>query len=182
MRWEERVRPYHMLGGGGKQNLWDGSDDSVYLRVYIPELTSGSDIYFDHFQWWQSEHMTRYHKEMYGIKSHQKAIISQSLPSQHPRQRCNTLWSVSHPPPLYILYIILDRLIFIDVDETGFYLSNVKKKYGWGHISGRIGYPSHYTRSDTKINVIMAINPGSQTVRSFVDGSLMFPHQYIFVS
>ena len=87
---------------------------------------------------------------------------------------------VSYPPPLGVLNIGLDRLI--DVDKTGFHLSNVKTKYSRGYTSCRIWYPSHYSRSDPKIHIIMAIEPGSQTVGPFVDGSVIFPRQWVFVS
>jgi len=87
---------------------------------------------------------------------------------------------LSPPPPLGVLSIRLDRLI--DVDEAGFYLSNVKTKYGWGYTSCQIWYPSHYTHFDPKINISMAITLGNQTVHSFLDGSVMFPRRWIFIS
>ena len=107
--------------------------------------------------------------------------------SSHEAYRANTpaniakaLWFVSLPPPLGVLNIRLDRLI--DCDETGFGLSTVKTKYGRGHTTCRIRYPSHYTRAEPKINVLMAIEAGSQTVPPFVDGSVMFPRRWLFIS
>ena len=73
--------------------------------------------------------------------------------SSHEAYRVNTpanvakaIFFVSHPPPLGVSNIRLDQLI--DMDETGFYLPNVKTKYGQGHTSCWIQYPSHYTRAD----------------------------------
>ena len=180
-RWEYRVRPYRMTGGRQKENLC-GMDQmllSICLFIY-PDAQSDKIYAF----------IIANGGATYTRQDISKRCTELSLTrkrSSHEAYRANThaniakaLWFVSLPPPLGVLNIRIDRLI--DVDETGFYLSNIKTTYGRGHTTCRVRYPSHYTRSEPKINVIMAIEPGSQTVPPFVDGSTMFPRRWVFIS
>ena len=107
--------------------------------------------------------------------------------SSHEAYRANTsaniaksLWCVSLSPPHGILNIRLDRLI--DVDKTGFYISNMKTEYGCGNTTCRIRYTSHYTRSEPKVNVIMNIEAESYTMQPFVDCSIIFLRRWLFIS
>ena len=87
---------------------------------------------------------------------------------------------MSLPPPLGVLNVRLDWLI--DVDETGVYLNSIRSLYGRGHTAYRTRTPTHYTRNDRKVNVIMAVEAGSPLVPPFWDGSIQFPRRWIFIS
>ena len=58
----------------------------------------------------------------------------------------------------------------------------MKKKYGCDHKTCSIRYPSYYTRSEPKVDVIMAIEAGIHTVQTFVDGSVMFLRHWLFIT
>ena len=90
------------------------------------------------------------------------------------------LWYVSLPLPLGVSNIRMDRLI--DVDETRFYLSIIKTKYGCGLTTCCNRYPSHYVCLEPKVNVTMDVEAGSCTVPPFNDGSIMFPCRWVFIS
>ena len=67
----------------------------------------------------------------------------------------------------------------MDVDETGFYVKSVCTKYGRSHTTSRVRIPSHYTRSEPKVNVILAIEPGDPTLPASVFGSTDRPSWWV---
>ena len=82
-------------------------------------------------------------------------------------QKLIMFWS--DPPPIGINGVNMRALL--DVDETGFYVKSVSTKYGRRNTTIRVRYPSHYTRAEPKLNVILAIEPGDPTLPSGVVGS-----------
>jgi len=54
------------------------------------------------------------------------------------------MWFRSEPPPLGNRGVNMSSLI--DIDETGFYLKFVSKKYGRGHTTLRVRHPAHHPR------------------------------------
>ena len=70
----------------------------------------------------------------------------------------------------------------MDIDETGFYVKSVRTKYGRGHTTCRVRTPAHYTRSEPKLNVILAIEPGDPTLPAGANGSTDRPRQWVRVT
>ena len=180
-RWEQRARPYRMAGGTPRHNLC-GMDQMLLATIlYIyPDAQADQICAFIIANGGATYTRQDITKRCAELRLTRKKSSHEAYRANTPTNIAKALWFVSLPPPLGVFNIRLDRLI--DVDETGFYLSNVKTKYGRGHTTCRIRYPSHYTRSEPRINVIMAIEAGSQTVAPFVDGSIMFPRRWLFIS
>ena len=65
----------------------------------------------------------------------------------------------------------------MDVDDTRFYVKSVCTKYGRGHTTKRVCTPAHYTRSEPKLNVILAIEPEDPTLPAGVLGSTDIPRR-----
>ena len=68
-------------------------------------------------------------------------------------------WFITLPPPLGVVNIPIHTLI--DIDETGFYLRLISTKYGSSHTTCRVQHPTHYTRSQEKVNIILAVEGGN---------------------
>jgi len=89
-------------------------------------------------------------------------------------------WFTILPPPLGVANIPIH--ILIDIDETGFYLRFISTKYGRGHTTCWIHHPAHYTQSQEKVNVILAIEGGNNMFPPGVDGNIYRPRKWIIVS
>ena len=70
----------------------------------------------------------------------------------------------------------------LDIDETGFYVKSVCTKYGRGHTTCRVRTPAHYTRSEPKLNVILAIEPGDPRLQPWEIGSTGRPRRWVRVT
>ena len=89
-------------------------------------------------------------------------------------------WFWTEPPPLGIRGINMRSLL--DIDETGFYVKSVCTKYGRGHTTCRVRTPAHYTRSEPKLNVILAIEPGDPRLHPYEIGSVDRPRRWVKVT
>ena len=63
------------------------------------------------------------------------------------------------------------------MDEAGFELSNVNRKYGHAASGVRVRKPGNYSR-DTNITVILAIEPGDPTLPANTRGSIQCPRRW----
>ena len=90
------------------------------------------------------------------------------------------LWFRSEPPPLGIRGVDIYKLC--DIDETGFYLKSCARKYGRGHTTCRVRHPSHYTRNERKVNVIMGVEPGNPNLARGTLGSREAPMRWIYMT
>ena len=70
---------------------------------------------------------------------------------------------------------------FIDIDETGFYLKSCVKNYGRSHKTIRVKYPSHYSRAEPKVNLIMAVEPGNNNLPPHVLGSTHRTCRWVYI-
>ena len=157
-----------------------GSNATIHMLLYLSWHTIRPGMGIHHCQWGEAYTRQDISKRCNELDLTRKRSSHEAYRTNTPANIDKVLWFVSLPPPLGVLNIRLDRLI--DCDETGFGLSTVKTKYGRGHTTWRIRYPSHYTRTEPKINVLMVIEAGSHTVPPFVDGSVMFPRRCLFIS
>jgi len=109
-----------------------------------------------------------------------KACSHESYCASLPGNIQKAVWFVPLPPPLGVWGLRLDR--FLDIGETGFYLSKVKSKYIRGHRTFQIRILSHYTIIDPKVNIIMTIEPGSPYLDAHVDGSQQNPRRWVKIT
>ena len=79
------------------------------------------------------------------------------------------LWFWTEAPPIGISGVNVHTLV--DVDDTGFYVKSVYTKYERGHTTSRVVTPTHHIRSDPKLNIILAIEPGDPILPTVVLGS-----------
>ena len=70
-----------------------------------------------------------------------------------------------------------DRRRMIDVDECGIEIQRVNRKYGHSAVGIRIVRPGHYSK-DTKLTVILAIEPGDPALPPHVHGSTVNPRRW----
>jgi hypothetical protein len=85
-------------------------------------------------------------------------------------------WYRTLPPPLGIYLIPLYQLI--DIDETGFYLSDCCSNYGRSFSCIRVRVPAHYTRKQTKVNIIAGVEAGNPNIPAHLDGSVERPRRW----
>jgi len=67
--------------------------------------------------------------------------------------------SILLPPPLGVFEVPIFQLI--NINESRFYLKKCVLNYGRGHSSCRVRIPTYYKRKESKINLMMAIEPGN---------------------
>ena len=65
----------------------------------------------------------------------------------------------------------------IDVDECGIEIQRVNRKYGHSAVGIRIVRPGHYSK-DTKLTLILAIEPGNPALPPHVHGSTVNPRRW----
>jgi hypothetical protein len=81
-------------------------------------------------------------------------------------------------PPLGVVGI--PRYKFMDLDEFGIAIQRINKKYGHSHSTLRIRKAGHYCR-DTKLTVLLGIEPGDPRLPAHFDGSIEKPRRWIRV-
>jgi transposase len=82
----------------------------------------------------------------------------------------------TQPPQLGIKNI--RRYQFIDIDEAGFCLKNLKTNYGWAPKPVRVRDVHHYSRNTDRINLILAIEAGNPRIAPHERGSLENPRKW----
>jgi len=92
--------------------------------------------------------------------------------------RLKAEWFWSQPPPLGVVSVWIYMLI--DFDEMGIGLEQVQVSHGRSHSSLRVRKVGHYTK-DTKISVIMAVEPGDPRLPPHVDGSKERPRRWYLI-
>ena len=71
-----------------------------------------------------------------------------------------------------------ERRRLIDIDEIGIELQRTNRKYGHSHTGIRVVKPGHYSR-DTKLTVILAVEPGDPALDPEVRGSVDNPRRWL---
>ena len=90
--------------------------------------------------------------------------------------KCELFWS--RGPPLGVVGI--PRRRFIDVDEFSMSLTRCNRKRGYAMSFYRVRKSGHYVK-DTKLTVIIAVEPGDERLPPHLDGSLERPRRWIRV-
>ena len=145
-RWEVHVRLYRMSSRTPRKHLC-GMDQMllfIYLFIY-PDTLADNICAFIIENGGSTYTRQDISKRCAELNLTRKRSSREAYKANTPMNITKAMWCVSLPPPLRVLSIRLDRLI--DVDETGFYMSSIKNKYGRGHTTCRIHYSSHYVRS-----------------------------------
>ena len=181
LRWQSRLSPYRMCGGTSKLHI-TGADQlllSICLYIY-PEastdelctfiIANGGDVY-------SRQIVSRRCGEL-GLT--RKRSSREAYDTFSPDSLRKALWFRSEPPPLGIRGVDIYKLC--DIDETGFYLKSCARKYGRGHTTCRVRHPSHYTRNERKVNVIMGVEPGNPNLARGTLGSREAPRRWIYMT
>ena len=180
-RWENRLIPYRMTGGIQKSSITDADQLLLSICIFIyPDASSDEICIFiiaNGGQVYTRQIVSRRCSEM-GLsrkRSSREAYAAFSAASLRKLQ-----WFWTEAPPLGIRGI--NMRLLMDIDETGFYVKSVATKYGRGHTTCQVRYPAHYTRSEPKLNIILAIEPGDPTLPPGEIGSADRPRRWVRVT
>jgi hypothetical protein len=115
---------------------------------------------------------------MKDLKMTRKAASTEAYQAFTPRNllRAELFWS--RQPPLGIFQV--RRRLFVDFDECGLSIEQCNRSKGHSVVGVRIRKPGHYTR-DTKLTVIMAVEPGDPNRPPLQDGSVERPRRWIWI-
>ena len=69
----------------------------------------------------------------------------------------------------------------IDVDKCGIELQSVNRRHGMAFSGLRVQKRGNYSK-DTKLTVVMVIEPGDPNLPDNVYGSIAWPRQWVWVS
>lgn len=176
-RWRTRLHPYRMTGNRQKDSLC-GTDQvllAFYLQVY-PEAESdevaififdnGGDLY-------SRQMIDKRCKELMITKKKASTEVFQAFLPVNIR-KCRWFWTL--PAPLGV--VGTPRRNLIDVDEFGVALERMNRNTGQSHVSIRVRKPGFYTRN-TKLTVLVAIEPGDHRLADGVRGSRSEPRRWI---
>ena len=180
-RWENRAMPHRMCGGVQKQSI-TGADQlllSICLYIYPDASTDDICIFIiaNGGAVYNRQIVTRRCIDL-GLTRKRSSREAYDTFSESSIRKA--LWFRSEPPPLGIRRV--DMSSFIDIDETGFYLKSVSKKYGRGHTTVRVRHPAHYTRKEVKLNVVLAVEPGNPNLNPGLVGSMMHPRRWVHIT
>lgn len=178
-RWRQRLNPFRMTGNKQKKRLC-GTDQVLlvfFLQVY-PEAEADEIAIFifdNGGNLYDRQTIIQRCKELQLSKKKASTEAYQAfLPdSVH---RCRWFWTL--PSPLGV--VGTPRRKFIDVDEFGVALDRMNRNSGRAHMSLRVRKPGFYTRN-TKLTVLVAIEPGDHRLPDGVRGSRSEPRRWIQV-
>ena len=180
-RWEERLIPYRMNGGRERRSITAADQLLLSICLYIyPDasldeicifiIANGGDVY------------TRplISKRCSDLGLTRKRSSREAYEAFSPSSIRRRLWFWSEPPPLGIIGVPTSSMI--DVDETGFYLKDISNKHGRSHTTVRVRHTAHYTRSEPRLNVIVAVEPGNHNVHPLSSGSINLPRRWVYIT
>ena len=180
-RWEYRPILHRMTGGIPNKQITDADQLLLSICIFIYPDASSDDICIfiiaNGGEVYSRQIVSRRCSEM-GLSK--KISSREAYAAFSPASIQKLLWFWSEPPPIGINGVNMQALL--DVNETGFYVKLVSTKYGRGHTTSRVWYPSHYTRAETKLNVILAIEPGDPTLPASVVGSSDRPRRWVQIT
>ena len=178
-RWGNRLLPYRMTGNSNNQSIvgadqllavtcitiWpDSTTDEVALFIY----NEGGGVF-------TRGQVARRLKEL-GVT--RKVGSTEAYEAFTPQNlfRAELFWTRS--PPLGVVSI--ERRRFIDVDEFGVCLTRCNRKRGYAISFYRVRKPGHYVRN-TKLTVLVAVEPGDPQIPAHIDGSIEKPRRWLRV-
>jgi hypothetical protein len=113
------------------------------------------------------------------LKMSRKRASTEAHQAYTPRNilRCQLFWS--QPPPIGVHQT--PRRLMIDFDECGLELQSCNRRHGMAFSGLRVRKRGNYSR-DTKLTVIMAVEPGDPNLPNNVYGSIAWPRRWVWVS
>ena len=180
-RWEERLIPFRMNGNKERRQITAADQLLLSICLYIyPDasldeisifiVANGGEVY-------SRQVVSRRCLELGLTRKRSSREAYEAFSASSIQKR---IWFWNEPPPLGIHETPTSTLL--DVDETGFYLKDICTKYGRSHTTCRVRYPSHYTRNATRLNVILAIEPGNFNIHPGSSGSVNLPRRWVYVT
>lgn len=178
-QWQNRVEPYRMTGGREREALV-GKDQFLMAQfIYIyPSATLkeiAAFLYTNTGNLYSDQLISRRLKDLDVTR---KKASTEAYQAFSPQALLRLQLFFTRPPPLGVYGVRRRKLI--DMDEFGVAIQDCNRSPGFSHRSLRIRKPGHYCR-DTKITVIMAIEPGNPELPAHVDGSVENPRRRIRV-
>ena len=179
-RWMDREEPHRMTGNKRKEKLV--GFDQMLLVIFLYAFPDAEADEIATFIWNESGKVydrQTISKRMIELHMTKKKASTEAYQAYTPANLLRTRWFWEQPPPLGVHTISRRRLI--DIDEAGFEISRVNRTSGHSITSIRIRKQGHYTR-DTKLTVILAIEPGDPTLPPGTRGSIQHPRRWIRVN
>ena len=173
--WIHHMQPYCMTGNKQRDKLV--GFDQLLLVIFLyafpnaeaDEIGNESGSLYD----WQT--ISNWMKE---LKISQKVASCEAYQAYTLQNCAHAWWFWTLPPPLGVTGVQHCQLI--DVDEAGFELSCINWRQGYSATLIHIQKMGHYTR-DTKLTMIMAIEPGDPIIPPHQIRSVQNPCHWIQV-
>ena len=179
-RWMERLEPHRMTGNKEKEKLVGAGQMLLVIFLYaFPDAHADEIATFIWNESGELYDLPTISKRLKELHMTKKRASTEAYQAYTPANLLRARWFWEQPPPLGVFQISRRRLI--DIDEAGFELTRVNRKYGHSITSVRIRKQGHYTR-DTKLTVILAIEPGDPTLPANISGSMQNPRRWIRVN
>jgi hypothetical protein len=180
-RWLNRITPYRQTGN--KERAHVTGFDQFLLSIALFTYPTGTAETFAMFiianggRTYSNRAITRKLKEM-KVSNKKASIEAYEAYSERNIIRSRLYWN--SPPRIGVRGIPRWRLL--DIDEAGFTLKDCPRRYGWGFTSVRVRTTGHYTRNLTKVNLILAVEPGNPNLPEDVRGSTAKPRKWFKLS
>jgi transposase len=180
-RWQERLIP-HRQTGNRENSILRGLHQtllSTYVFAY-PEATLDEIATFIA----NSSDGTIYSRQAISTRLKQlglsrKRSSTEANQASLPRNKLirEMFWTMPSPNGVFGT----PRHALIDVDEAGFTLEKVNRRYGRAFSGVRVSYPGNYGRG-TNVSVFLAVEPGHPELPAHVNGSIQNPRRWCRVS
>ena len=177
-RWNTRLHPYIMTGNSEK-NVIVGLDQyhMILFLLAWPEARLDEIIAFlanagNGRVYSRSQVSSRLNELGLTKKVGSTEAKQASLPINLFKRE--QFWQM--PPPFGVSGCERRRLI--DVDECGIELQRTNRKYGHTYCGVRMVKPGHYSK-DTKLTIILAVEPGDPALQPEVQGSIQNPRRWL---
>jgi hypothetical protein len=179
--WLTRKHPFTKTGNKERRNLI--GRDQLLMSIALFMYPTGTARIFANFVAangggiYSERAITKRMKE---LKITNKAASIEAHEAYLPRNllRAEIFWNT--PPRTGIVGI--PRRKFLDFDEAGFCLKDCTRRRGWGPTLVRVRDTGHYNRNMTKLNLILAVEPGNPDLPPHVRGSVHKPRKWFRIT
>ena len=176
-RWTRRLLPYKMTGNHSSQTLVGADQLLMALCLSIwPDATADEIATFIYNEGGGVYSRAKIARRLKKLHVTRKVSSTEAYQAFLPNNllRAELFWN-THPPTGVVS---IPRRRFIDVDEFGISLERTNRKRGYALSFYRVRKPGHYTRN-TKMTVLVAVEPGDPQLPPNVDGSIEKPRRWI---
>ena len=181
VNWNNRLEPYRMTGGVERSAITGMDQLMLAIGLFIyPNATADQLCMFIYANGGDVYTRVQITNRCNELNITRKRSSKEAYDAFSPRSLEKLYLFQTHPPPLGVFGIPIWRLI--DIDETGFYLSDCGSNYGRGYSCCRVRVPAHYTRKEAKLNVLAGIEAGNPNLPPHVDGSVERPRRWYKVT